>query len=146
MSTEKNMALTGQPPKSLNTKQKIGVLIGTFGLFILLLAAFNVKLQNNGLWLTISLLAIISGIITFAKGAYAHKVEGIKNDGVWFKSISSRGVLAWIAGVILTGFYIVLYFFSELLGLGQGVDGTNTGLVGLFDPLSRVLSGNPASQ
>ena len=146
MSTEKNMALTGQPPKSLNTKQKIGVLIGTFGLFILLLAAFNVKLQNNGLWLTISLLAIISGIITFAKGAYGHKVEGIKNDGVWFKSISSRGVLAWIAGVILTGFYIVLYFFSELLGLGQGVDGTNTGLVGLFDPLSRVLSGNPSSQ
>ncbi|WP_299243270.1 4Fe-4S dicluster domain-containing protein [uncultured Aquimarina sp.] len=146
MAVERNMALTGQPPKSLNTIQKIGVLIGISGLLILLLASFNLNLPNKGLWLTISLSALTIGIIIFSKGAYDKKLEGIKNDGVWFKSMSSRGVLAWIAGIILTGFYVVLYFFAELLGLGQGVDGTNTGLVGLFDPLSRLLSGNPASQ
>ncbi|AXT52451.1 4Fe-4S binding protein [Aquimarina sp. BL5] len=146
MAVERNMALTGQPPKSLNTIQKIGVLIGISGLLVLLLAAFNLNLPNKGLWLTMSLSALITGIIIFSKGSYDKKLEGIKNDGVWFKSMSSRGVLAWIAGVALTGFYIVLYFFAELLGLGQGVDGTNTGLVGLFDPLSRLLSGNPASQ
>ncbi|WP_299260480.1 4Fe-4S dicluster domain-containing protein [uncultured Aquimarina sp.] len=146
MAVERNMALTGQPPKSLNTIQKIGVLIGMSGLLVLLLAAFNLNLPNKGLWLTMSLSALIIGIIIFSKGSYDKKLEGIKNDGVWFKSMSSRGVLAWMAGVALTGFYIVLYFFAELLGLGQGVDGTNTGLVGLFDPLSRLLSGNPASQ
>ncbi|WP_299312541.1 4Fe-4S dicluster domain-containing protein [uncultured Aquimarina sp.] len=146
MAVERNMALTGQPPKSLNTIQKIGVLIGMSGLLVLLLAAFNLNLPNKGLWLTMSLSALIIGIIIFSKGSYDKKLEGIKNDGVWFKSMSSRGVLAWMAGVALTGFYIVLYFFAELLGLEQGVDGTNTGLVGLFDPLSRLLSGNPASQ
>jgi len=146
MATERNMALTGQPPKSLNTKQKIGVLIGMFGLFILLLAAFNIDLSNKGFWLGVSLASITSGVIIFAKGAYDHTLKGIKNDGLWFKSMTSRGVLAWLAGVALTGFYIVLYFFAELLGLGQGVDGTNTGLVQLFDPLSRIMSGNPASQ
>ncbi|KZS41021.1 FeS-binding protein [Aquimarina aggregata] len=146
MAVERNMALTGQPPKSLNTIQKIGVLVGMSGLLILVLAIFNINLPNKTAWLAISLIALIGGIITFSKGAYDKKLEGIKNDAVWFNSISSRGVLAWIAGVALTGFYIVLYFYAELLGLGQGADGTNTGLVGLFDPLSRLLSGNPASQ
>jgi len=146
MAIERNMALTGEPPKSLNTTQKIGVLIGMSGLLILLLASFNINLLNQSLWLTLSLVSLTVGIIVFSKGAYDKKLEGIKNDGVWFKSMSSRGILAWIAGIALTGFYIVLYFFAELLGLGQGVDGTNTGLVGLFDPLSRALSGNPASQ
>ncbi|MDO1501553.1 4Fe-4S dicluster domain-containing protein [Winogradskyella maritima] len=146
MALENNMALTGQPPKSLNTKQKIGVVIGMVGLLILLLATFNVELFSNGLVLTIALSALMIGIIVFSKGAYDHKLEGIKNDGVWFKSISSRGVLGWVAGVALTGFYIILYFYADLLGLGQGVDGANTGLIRLFDPLSYLLSGNPASQ
>ncbi|MDH7447970.1 4Fe-4S binding protein [Aquimarina sp. 2201CG14-23] len=146
MAVERNMALTGQPPKSLNTIQKIGILIGMSGLLVLLLATFNINLPNKTIWLTLSLAALTIGVIIFSKGAYDKKLEGIKNDGVWFKSMSSKGVLAWIAGIALTGFYIVLYFFAELLGLGQGVDGTNTGLVGLFDPLSRFLSGNAASQ
>ena len=146
MAIERNMALTGQPPRSLNTKQKAGVFIGMTGLIILVLAAFNMTNSNTGLWLTSSLTAILMGIIIFSKGAYDNKLEGIKNDGVWFKSMSSRGVLGWIAGIALTGFYIVLYFFAELLGLGQGVDGANTGMVGLFDPLSNLLKGSPASQ
>lgn len=146
MAIERNMSLTGHPPVSINRTQKIGVLVGMAGLFILVLATLGVNLGNTTLWLTISLLAISGGIITFAKGAYANKLPGIKNDGVWFKSMTSKGVLGWIAGIVLTGFYVILYFYAELLGLGQGADGTNTGLVGLFDPLSKALSGNPASQ
>ncbi len=146
MSTlEKNMSLTGDTPKNINTVQKIGTVIGMLGLFIIVLAGFNVSLPNKGVWLTIALTALTGGIILFARGSYKNKLEGIKNDGVWFKSISSRGYLAWIAGIALTGFYIVLYFFAELLGLG--IDGAaNTGVIALFDPLSRILSGNAASQ
>lgn len=146
MSTlEKNMSLTGDVPKNINTVQKIGTVIGMLGLFIIVLAGFNVSLPNKGMWLTISLIALTGGIILFAHGSYKNKSEGIKNDGVWFKSISSRGYLAWIAGIALTGFYIVLYFFAELLGLGT--DGAaNTGVIALFDPLSRILNGNAASQ
>ena len=54
---ERNMSLTGQPV-SLNTTQKIGVLIGMAGLFIIVLAALGVQLGSTGLWLTISLSAI----------------------------------------------------------------------------------------
>ncbi|GHC47289.1 4Fe-4S binding protein [Ulvibacter litoralis] len=145
MSTvQQNISLTGEPPKSLNGTQKIATFIGLFGLVVLALAGFNVNFPNKGLWLTIALLSITAGIILFAKGAYAQKQEGIKNDGVWFKSISSRGFVAWIAGILLTSFYIVLYFFPQFLGLNS--EGSNTGVIALFDPLSRLLSGNPASQ
>ncbi|VXB28182.1 4Fe-4S binding protein [Maribacter litoralis] len=141
---ERSMSLAGEPPKALNTVQKLAVLTGMTGMGILILQLFNLNLGNSALWLSVAILAIFAGIIWFSQAAYAHKHKGIKNDGVWFKSMSSRGVLAWMAGVALTGFYIVLYFYPEYLGLVK--DGDNTGLIALFDPLSKALSGNPASQ
>ncbi|WP_375325544.1 4Fe-4S binding protein [Flagellimonas sp. GZD32] len=145
MSTvDKSMALTGQPPASLSLNQKLAVVLGMGGLGILLLALFNVSFPNKSLWLTISMLAISAGTLWFSWDAYSNKLPGIKNDGVWFKSISSRGLLAWMAGLALTGFYIVLYFYPEYLGLAKG--GENTGVISLFDPLSELLNGNPASQ
>jgi len=138
------MALTGEPPAALSRFQKLAVLLGLSGLFIVLLAGFNVDFPNKGIWLSISLTAIFIGVFWFTKEAYALKLKGIKNDGVWFKSISSKGLWAWITGISLTGFYIVLYFFPEFLGLVK--NGSNTGIIALFDPLSKLLSGNPASQ
>ncbi|WP_282076124.1 MULTISPECIES: 4Fe-4S binding protein [Maribacter] len=141
---DRSMSLAGEPPKALNTGQKLAVVTGMIGLGILILQLFNLNLGNTALWLTVSIVAIFAGIIWFSQAAYAHKHKGIKNDGVWFKSISSRGVLAWMGGIALTGFYIVLYFYPQYLGLVK--DGDNTGLIALFDPLSKGLSGNPASQ
>ena len=143
-SYDRSMALTGQPPKILNRAQKGFTLLGMSGLLILTLAVFNVEFPNKGLWLTLSLLAILIGVYGFSRAAYAHKHKGIKNDGVWFKSISGRGLWGWLAGIALTGFYVILYFFPEYLGLVSG--GQNKGLVAFFDPLSKMLSGNPASQ
>ncbi|WP_299158152.1 4Fe-4S dicluster domain-containing protein [uncultured Eudoraea sp.] len=145
MSTaDKSMALTGEPPAALSRFQKLAVLLGLSGLFIVLLAGFNVDFPNKGIWLSISLMAIFIGVFWFTKEAYNLKLKGIKNDGIWFKSISSKGLWAWITGISLTGFYIVLYFFPEFLGLVK--NGSNTGIIALFDPLSKLLSGNPASQ
>jgi len=144
MSTyDRSMALTGQPPVTLNRNQKLATLLGMFGLAILLLAAFNINFPNKGLWLSISMASILTGTIWFSRDAYRDKTPGIKNDGVWFKSISSKGFWGWIAGIALTGFYIILYFYPEYLGLAKN---ENKGVIGLFDPLSKALSGNPASQ
>ncbi|QMU65596.1 MAG: 4Fe-4S binding protein [Flavobacteriaceae bacterium] len=147
MSTKVNhsMSLATPDAKDISTKQKIAAIMGITGLIILILATFNVALPNKTIVLTSSLVLIVLGTVLYANEIYLKKLEGIKNDGVWFKSISSRGLLGWIAGVSLTGFYIVLYFYAELLGLG--VNGApNTGLVALFDPLSYLLSNRPASQ
>ncbi len=140
-----SMSLAKPDAKDVTIKQKIGVAIGTVGLLILMLTLFNLDVLNNGIFLTASLVLITVGTIIYTNDLYLTKPEGIKNNGVWFKSISSRGILGWAAGILLTGFYIVLYFKAELLG--QGVNGApNTGLVALFDPLSLFLSGRPASQ
>ncbi|WP_299113508.1 4Fe-4S dicluster domain-containing protein [uncultured Winogradskyella sp.] len=148
MSNKLNHSMSLAKPDALNitTKQKIALIIGITGLFILTLALLNTSFPNKGLFLSLSLGLISIGTIVYSREAYLTKLEGIKNDGQWLKSISSRGLWGWILGIILTGFYIVLYFFEQLLGLGQGVDGANTGLISLFDPLSQLLSGRPASQ
>lgn len=142
---QRNMALTGAPPAALSTGEKWASAIGMLGLFILVLALYNIDLPNQGYWLTASMLLISGGVIAFAKAQYAHKKAGIKNDGVWFKSISRRGLWGWVLAIFLTAFYIVLYFFPALLGQGSS-GAANTGLIRLFDPLSYLFKGQPASQ
>ena len=69
----------------------------------------------------------------------------VKNEGVWFKSLSNRGVVGWILALFLTYGYITLYFFPAWLGLGaKGMP--NTGFIAWFDPISRFFNGSAASQ
>jgi len=69
-----------------------------------------------------------------------------KNDeGVWFKSLSNRGVVGWILALFLSFGYITLYFFPAWLGLGaKGMP--NSGFIAWFDPISRFFNGSAASQ
>lgn len=143
MNINPSIAIANGPPQSLNKLQKIGATLGTFGLLILLISATSFQFQNAALWLSIALGTLAGGIMIYARGLYAHKSAGIQNDGVWFKSSSNRGLIAWISGIALTAFYILLYFYPETLGLREG---DNVGIIALFDPLSKLLSGNPASQ
>ncbi len=133
MSTvQKNMSLTGEPTKTINTQQKLASAIGLLGLALLFLALFNFDFPNKTIWLSVSLGMIAVGIVWFSVAVYANKHEGIKNDSIYFKSLSSRGFWAWILGILLTLFYIILYWFPKYLGLVQ--DGENNGIVALFDP------------
>ena len=143
--TNHSLSLANPDLPGISLKQKIALILGISGLMIMVLALFNAGLSNAGLPLAIALILITLGTIVYANELYLKKLAGIKNDGVWFKSISSRGLLGWITGVLVTGFYVVLYFYPHLLGLGTD-GGVNTGLVSLFDPLSKLLNGNPASQ
>jgi polyferredoxin len=140
-----SMSLAKPDAQDISTKQKIALATGLIGLLILVLAFFNINFPNRAVFLALSIGLITTGTVVYSRDAYLTKLEGIKNDGVWFKSISSRGVIGWALGVVLTAFYIVLYFYPQFLGLG--IDGaSNTGLIALFDPLSNLLSGRDASQ
>jgi len=76
---------------------------------------------------------------------YLNKPAGIKNDGVWFRSLTARGLVGWVLGVVLTSFYILLYWFPTFLGLGTNGE-ANTGVISFFDPLSKILNGKVAGQ
>ena len=140
-----SMSLTTPDAQTLTFLQKVALLSGIAGLFIMLLAAFNINFPNRAMVFNHFIGLIALGTIVFARQMYLKKLEGIKNDGVWFKSISSRGLIGWLTGVVITGFYIVLYFYPQYLGLATA-NGANTGLISLFDPLSIILNGKPASQ
>ncbi|SDK91001.1 4Fe-4S binding domain-containing protein [Salinimicrobium catena] len=139
---EHNMSLTGEAPKRLSLIQKVATGLGWTGIFFLFLSILNVPLPGYFLWLSLGLIA--AGVVIFANDQYRGKPAGIKNDGVWFKNMTSRGVFAWGTGILLTLFYIVLYWYPQYLGYNP--DGENTGIVALFDPLSNFISGNDASQ
>jgi ferredoxin-type protein NapH len=69
---------------------------------------------------------------------------GIKHDGVWFRGLFARGAAGWTAGVAMTAFYVLIYWFPAALGHSSA--GEPTGLVRVVDPLARALTGYPASQ
>jgi len=130
---------------NISILEKVGLTIVGFGLLLLFLGLFGIGLEQSGLMLTASLLAIFVGTVLYAQQKYLHRPEGIKNNGNYFAGLTNQGVLAWIAGIVVTGFYVLLYFYPKYLGLGA--DGAaNSGLVRMFDPLSFLLKGTAASQ
>ncbi len=144
-SSDHSLSIAAPQSCSLDGLQKGALAVAALGVLGLLMSLPMEQVPHAGLWLTSALLAITLGTVGYAWRSYAHHPAGIKNDGVWHKSLTSRGAAAWVIGILLTGFYVVLYFFPQYLGLA-GDGKANTGIIALFDPLSRLLSGNPASQ
>ncbi|MBZ0266542.1 4Fe-4S binding protein, partial [bacterium] len=60
----------------------------------------------------------------------------LQTDGTTFRGISARGAAAWALGVVLTGFYVLLYWFPAYL----------EPLIRLADPLSHLLARKDADQ
>ncbi len=144
MSENKSLSIAQPLPSKMGGTQKFGVTLMAIGLLIFILALVGVNL-NASIFLGVAILSITIGIVVYANAAYLSKPEGIKNDGNGFSSLTNRGLLGWVLGVILTGFYILLYWYPQYLGLGK--DGVaNTGLVAFFDPLSQFFKGQPASE
>ncbi len=140
-----SMSVANPHPLHLDLQQKLASALAAIGLLIILMAAINIKMVATVqmLWLSLSLISI--GTIWFAYRAYLTKSPGIKNDGIMFSSLTNKGLWAWMAGIFITGFYVLLYWFPSYLGLAQDDQG-NTGLVAFFDPLSMLLKSKPASQ
>ncbi len=141
----KSLSIANPDTLSWSPLQKLTSAIGIAGLTILIAATFGVTFPNATAWLIASLGLMTVGVVSFSYVTYLQQPAGIKNNNIWHDRISSRGISAWVAGVAITAFYIVLYQYPQVLGLGS--DGAaNTGLVALFDPLSQWIKGVPASQ
>ncbi len=145
MSEHKSISLANPNPYGINGLYKLSIGLISIALLILVLALANLTKAYNNVLVYVCLGFIFLGTVLYTKAIYANQPEGIKNHYVWFRSLTSRGILGWILGVILTSFYVLIYWFPEFLGLGK--DGApNSGLVALFDPLSMAIKGRPASQ
>ena len=139
-----SLSLANPDEHKISLKEKIAIALIALGLSLLAISLCNVQL-NAGIYLPISLGSIVLGTVMYAQSMYNNKIAGIKNDGLWFRSISSKGAFGWAIGIVLTSFYVCIYWFPALLGLGENGK-QNSGLVAFFDPLSLLLNGKVASQ
>lgn len=139
-----SISLANPDKHPLNKGTKFSIALISIGLLVFAVSFLNVKLKAS-YFLSISLSTTIFGIILYARSMYLNEPAGVKNDGAWFRSLSSRGLVGWILGVVLTSFYILLYWFPSFLGLGENGE-ANTGVIAFFDPLSILLNGKVASQ
>lgn len=91
------------------------------------------------LMLTIGLVA--GGGLLYFRLTYGNTEPGIKHDGLAFRSATRRGALGWIAGVLMTAFYCILYWWDDAWGASP-----LSGGIHLVDPLAELLSGGPADK
>src|SRR5690554_2290371 len=147
MGTTINYSIAGKKTQNLNTMQKLGLTLGSMSLFLLLLTWLTgLTLSPNWLFLFLLLFVFSAGTVVYVIGTYKVLPAGIKNNCVYFNSLTNRGALGWIGAIILTLFYVCLYWYGDWFGDGTGVDGANEGTVALFDPLSQMMRGAPADK
>ncbi|MCB1036731.1 MAG: FeS-binding protein, partial [Acidobacteria bacterium] len=85
-------------------------------------------------WLSL-VLGSLGAVVSFLPKIWLAP-PGIKNDGVFFSSVRSRGLWGIALGVFLIGFYVALYFFPAYI----------VPWIRLGDPVSQALRGRPADR
>jgi len=131
-----SLSLATPAPVLTSSRQKAALTLGALGTLLLLVtwAAGRAIAPVPTLLLSFSLMA--AGVGLFVREEYLRHPAGIRNHGVWFRSLSARGVWGWVLGVWITGFYVCLYWFPQYL----------QGLIALFEPLSQGLRARAADQ
>lgn len=134
--THPSIQLTGDPTVVMTTGEKLGGALVGLGLLALLVAVAAGE-RSPLLFLTLSLGLITVGGILFIWQRYAVRRDaGINNNGIMFSPTTTRSFVTWIFAIVITGFYVLLYWFPETL----------EGLVRMVDPLSYTLRNTPADQ
>ena len=82
-------------------------------------------------------LALVSGgTLAWSWQVFGRGPAGVQQQGTWQRASTARGAIAWVTGLVLTGFYVVLYWFPSLL----------ENLIRTLDPFSQGLRAKPADQ
>ncbi|GAA4356080.1 hypothetical protein GCM10023185_19490 [Hymenobacter saemangeumensis] len=106
------------------------------GLLALLLTAADADTGRQVAWLYAGMGLVSAGTLGWSWLKFGRRPAGVQQDNLWLRSSTSRGSIAWVTGLVLTGFYVLLYWFPEYLER----------LVRPLDGLSLWLRGQPANQ
>ncbi len=124
------------PTTNLNKGEKIGLTILAFGMLALLIAWRGAGSVSPLTYSGIGLGLTIVGALVYYWQKYMTSPAGIKNDGLQLSSTTTRGAIGWVLGIVMTGFYILLYWFPSTL----------EHLIRMVDGLSYTLRGSKADQ
>ncbi len=119
-----------------STLRRAGLTAFGIGLLVFVIGATGAFSTVPLLYSIFSLgLATAGGLLYVLQGLGERK-PGIQHDGLMFDAMKNRKAIAWVAGVVITGFYILLYWFPSTL----------EHLVAAVDPLSWTLRGTAANR
>lgn len=150
-----SMSFATPRPQLTGAGQKLALVLAGWGLLLFLFAGFSERVFAPWPLLAAALGLLLAGTLAFIRAEYLKQPAGVKNNGVWFRSLSARGVWGWLAAIVLTGFYTLLYFGpSDFNAAFKALDlpfrlpeqEWFTGLNALFTPLSMALKGKPADK
>src|SRR5690606_16056543 len=79
---------------------------------------------------------IMGGGLLYVVDRFRRLPAGVRNEGTVFSGLLARGAAGWVFGLVLTGLYVLLYWFPAALG----------GLIRVADPLSYTVRGAAADQ
>lgn len=130
-----SLALGDNPVHRPTAVQKGG--LAAFGLGVLaVLVALTSDLGARRPVLMLGVIGalFVGGALVYIWDAYRRRAPGVRNEGVMFSANTARGLFAWALGVVLTGLYVLLYWFPETLD----------GLIRVVDPLAYTLRGSAA--
>ena len=132
------------PAPETSPAEKALLTVVALGLLALLTAAADADPARARLLLYAALALLSGGTLGWSWYKFGRGTSGVHQNRLWHRASTSRGAVAWVTGLMLTGFYIVLYWFSS--PDQQGHFGLLNNLVHALDPLSQLLRRRPADQ
>ena len=122
--------------RELTGVKKIGLALFATGLLLLLVSLTGITNQNPLLFLLLTVGLMTAGGLLYIIPQFREAPAGIKNNHTFSRAITARGAIAWLTGVLFTGFYVVLYWFPGFL----------ENWIRMVDPVSQWLRKAPADQ
>src|SRR5690242_20065950 len=133
---DSSVSLATPNPMLTTASQKLGLgLLAVSGAYLFWTWWQSGTLNGSGPVLGAGAL-LVTGLWMFLREERAIRAGRFDHAAVWFRGLSARGVWAWMLGIVLTEFYVLLYWAPERL----------SGFIRLADPLSQRLTHHPADQ
>ncbi|GAA3997632.1 hypothetical protein GCM10022408_05450 [Hymenobacter fastidiosus] len=135
-SADTSLALAHPPLPLTAPSEKLTLAAVALGLLALLVAAADADTYRARLSMYLALTLLSGGTLAWAGVKFGHRPAGVQQNNLWLRASTSRGAIAWVLGLVLTGFYVLLYWFPEYLER----------LIRTLDPFSQSLRGKAADQ
>ncbi|GAA4387735.1 4Fe-4S binding protein [Hymenobacter koreensis] len=128
-----SLALADSPPDT-PWLERLWLTLVAVGLLALTVAGLTSSFNYLAFWAGV--LLVSAGTLGWSRYKFGQRPAGVHQNYLWVRGSTGRGAVAWVTGVVLTGFYVVLYWWPEYL----------ENLVRPLDGLSQSLRQRPADQ
>lgn len=132
-----NSLSIARPDPTLVTRlQKLGLAILGLSTSYILYEGLRTHTLPASLWTLGAFFLLITGLWLFMRDERADFSQKSGSLAVWMHSLTARGIWGWLTGIVLTEFYVCLYWAPEYM----------SGLIHWFDPFSQAFRQRPADQ